>query len=301
MLNLKLLRVIRPHIVAGGFLGYLVGVLFSLNMGGSISIPALVLGYLIVLFMDLSTHFNNDYFDIEIDKSAPFKPFGNTNQFIENPELMKTALYVSGLCSLTSLACVTLLVMIGVNRVLFFPVILFNLLGWMYSAPPVRLHSRRLGEITIAVGTGFCIPAVGYIITQGGLDHEFTIFSVPLMLYGFILSLCLQIPDYEVDKAMNKNTLVGLTGRKSVYFLVLLSSILASGVYHTIFSSGPNLLSYVPWISTIPLVSSLITSVKLSGSQEQAKLFTKINITALFIFITGLNLLLVLGLVTIIS
>lgn len=296
MINLKLLKVIRPHIVAGGFLGYLVGILFSLNKGGHISLPSLVLGYTIVLFMDLSTHFNNDYFDIEIDKSAPFKPFGNTNQFIENPELMKTALYVSGLCSIFSLLGASLFVLNGVNRVLFFPVVLFNLLGWLYSAPPVRLHSRRLGEVTIAIGTGFCVPAVGYIITQGGLDQDYVLFSIPLMLYGFVLSLCLQVPDYEVDKAMGKKTIVGLTGRKTVYFVILLSTIVATGINQTFFSVSSILLSYIPWISVIPLISSLLTSLFLSDSSAHAKLFTTINIISLFIFLTGLNILLILGL-----
>ena len=80
---MKLLHVVRPHIIVGGFLGYVAGVLYGLTTGGVTDWTGLIVGYLIVLFMDLSTHFNNDYFDVEADQHQPFKPFGNKNIFIQ--------------------------------------------------------------------------------------------------------------------------------------------------------------------------------------------------------------------------
>jgi 1,4-dihydroxy-2-naphthoate octaprenyltransferase len=243
-----------------------------------------------VLFMDLSTHFNNDYYDVDVDRSAPFKPFGSVNQFIENPNLMDSGLLVSAACSFISLFIASTHVIIGTSWQLLGFVVLFNVLGWLYSAPPVRLHSHRLGEVTIAVGTGLCVPAVGYLVSQGIVDQLFTLFSVPLVLYGFVLSLSLQIPDYEVDKSMGKNTIVGLIGRKWTYLLVLLSCLMASGIYFVYIS----FLSEAVWLSMVPLVSSVGCLLALSDSPKHARLFTKINISALFLFLFGLNLILLL-------
>ena len=184
MVDLRLLKVIRPHIVAGGFLGYSVGLLFSLSRGGVTSWVNFDLGYLMVLFMDLSTNFNNDYYDVEVDRSAPFKPFGSVNQFIENPKIMDSALLVSAACSIISLLIASTQVIVGVSWHLLGFVVLFNVLGWLYSAPPVRLHSRRLGEVTIAVGTGLCVPAVGYLVSQGIVDRLFVSFQFHLFYLG---------------------------------------------------------------------------------------------------------------------
>jgi 1,4-dihydroxy-2-naphthoate octaprenyltransferase len=277
--------------VAGGFLGYLVGVLFSLYKGADVSRTGFTMGYLIVLFEDLATHFNNDYYDVEVDRQAPFKPFGSVNLFIEQPELMDSAFLAAVGFSALSLLFASAMVLMGSNRDLLVVVVLFNILGWLYSAPPVRLHSRRLGEITIAIGTGFCIPAVGYIVAQGRIDSVFTMFSVPLVLYGFILSLSLQVPDYEVDRAMNKNTVVGLIGRKKTYFVVLLSAIAASGTYFLLFPNVTAYISMVSWVSLVPFASSLASVLFLSDSPEHARLFTKLNISALFLFLVTLDIL----------
>jgi 1,4-dihydroxy-2-naphthoate octaprenyltransferase len=37
-----------------------------------------------------------------------------------------------------------------------------NLVGWFYSAPPLRLAYRGLGEFSTAATVGFLVPAMGY-------------------------------------------------------------------------------------------------------------------------------------------
>lgn len=295
MVDLRLLRVVRPHIVGGGFLGYMVGALFSLNTGGSVSWTRFVLGYLVVLFMDLSTHYNNDYYDVEIDRRAPSKPFGSVNLFIEHPELRGSAFLVAVGSSVFSLLIASALALTGASWHLLSVVILFNVLGWLYSAPPARLHSRRLGEVTIAVGTGFCVPAVGYIVTQGGVDDTFLMFSAPLVLYGLVLSLCLQMPDLETDQALGKFTMVSLIGRRLSYLLVLLSSVAASACY-LILLPKTGVFWVMQLVSLAPVASSLLSVLLLNDSQAHARIFTKVNVSTLFLLLVGLDIVLLWGL-----
>jgi len=294
MADLRLLRVIRPHIVAGGLLGYLAGALYALSLGGAAPAAVLALGYLTVFLMDLSTHYNNDYYDVEIDRHAPFKPFGSVNLFIEHPDLRGSALLVALGASALSLLVASALVLVGSTWHLLAVVALFNVLGWLYSAPPVRLHSRRLGEVAIAVGTGFCVPAVGYIVAQGGLDGAFALFSAPLVVYGFVLSLCLQVPDLETDRTLGKLTLVGLIGRRRSYILMLLCSVAASACYFLLLPKT-GVFWMMPLISLIPFVASLLSVLFLDDSQAHAKLFTRVNVSALFLLLVGLDAALLLG------
>ena len=289
---MKLLHVVRPHIVLGGFLGYVAGVLYGLTMGGATDWTGFIVGYLIVLFMDLSTHFNNDYFDVEVDQHQPFKPFGNKNIFLEHPELMKTSLYTAVASTIISLTLAIIMIR-EASWHLLATAALFNILGWLYSTPPVKLSSRRLGEATIAIGTGFCVPAVGYIVATGRLTDVFTPFMVPLVLYGYVLSLCLQIPDYEVDQKMGKNTIVGLIGRKKTYILILSIAVIAA-LNSFMFLPTSGILVWLRWATLVPLVVAL-SGILLSGSHEDAKRYTMLNVSGLFIYLIIVDIVLFLG------
>jgi len=161
---------------------------------------------------------------------------------------------------------------------------------------PSRLNSRGLGEVTIAVGTGFCVPAVGYIVARGVIDDVFLLFSVPLVLYGLVLSLCLQVPDLESDQALGKRTLVGLIGRRYSYLLVMLSSVAASVSYFILVPDVTGVFWVMPLISLVPVVSCLVSVLLLNDSRAHALVFTRVNVSALFMLLVGLDAALLLGL-----
>jgi 1,4-dihydroxy-2-naphthoate octaprenyltransferase len=296
VVDVRLLRVVRPHIVVGGFLGYSLGALLALNAGGGLTWAGFLLGYLIVLFGDLSTHYNNDYFDVEIDRDAPPKPFGTLNVLVEHAELRTPALYASAGFTVLSVAAASVAVLAGSPMYLLLLVATANLFGWLYSAPPPRLNSRGLGEVVIALGTGFCVPAVGYIVARGAVDGVFLLFSAPLMLYGFVLSLCLQVPDIESDRAMGKRTLAGVVSRRGSYLLVLVSSVAAFAWIVFLVPDVTGLLWAVPLISLVPVASSLFSVLLLNDSRVHARLFTRVNVSALFLLLVGLDAALLLGL-----
>ena len=113
------------------------------------------------------------------------------------------------------------------------------------------------------------------------------------MLYGFILALCLQVPDFEVDRAMGKNTVVGLIGRRRTYLLVLLCAVAASVTCFRFFPDA-GFLGGVQWVSLVPAASSLLSVLFLSGSPEHARVYTMVNVSALFGFLSALDIILLL-------
>jgi 1,4-dihydroxy-2-naphthoate octaprenyltransferase len=284
------LRIIRLHIVAGGFLGYCLGVLLAMLMGGKMSFETFALGYLVVLFGDLATHFSNDYYDVDIDRNAPSKPFGGSNILVVHPEIRPLA--IGGAIFLSSGSLLAAILMVSTfdsPPLLLYLVAITNLFGWLYSTPPVSLNARGLGEVTIALGTGLSIPAVGYVVTLGYIDLAFLTFSVPLIFYGLILSLSLELPDLEVDREYGKMNLVVLMGRRKVTFIILLASILASAFFVFFATVDFDKFWILPILSLSPIVASLSGYLTHSDSQLKANHISRINISALFLFLVVLD------------
>ena len=285
-----LARVMRPHIVAGGFLGYLLGALLALNLGGGFNPVHFALGYAVVLAGDLSTHFSNDYFDVEIDRDSPPKAFGRSNALVAHPGTRPAALSTAIFFSAAALTVAAFMVVMGVSP----PTLLWVAasavaLGWMYSSPPARLNARGLGEATIAVGTGFAVPAVGYVAAAGVLDDTLLLVSVPLMLYGFVLSLSLELPDMEVDRSHGKKTIVVMLGRRRAALLAVLVTAVASMIF-TVSPAGRVDGSWlVPLFSLAPLAAALSgVTASLDDPEDVDRVSARI-IAALFLFLLAFD------------
>jgi len=86
---------------------------------------------------------------------------------------------------------------LGYPSLLLVLVIGNNLLGWLYSAPPFRLNSSFIGELVLALGTGFTVTAVGFLVIMGQLSGSFLWWSEESgcniglearCLFGFVFS-----------------------------------------------------------------------------------------------------------------
>ena len=287
---MTLARVVRPHIVAGGFLGYLLGALLALNHGAGFNPVHFALGYAVVLAGDLSTHFSNDYFDVEIDGDSPPKAFGRSNALVEHPRARPAALGAAVFTSAVALTVAAYMVASGVSPpTLMWVAAAAVVLGWMYSSPPARLNAHGLGEATIAVGTGFAVPAVGYVASAGALDDTLLLASLPLMLYGFVLSLSLELPDMEVDSSHGKRTLVVALGRRHSVLLAVLATAAASMIFAASPAGRVNGSLMPPLFSMAPLAAALSgLTARLDDPVDADRVGARI-IAALFLFLLAFD------------
>ncbi len=284
-----ILKIIRKHIVAGGFLAFTLGALLALTNGGNFNFSTFVLFYLIVLFGDLSTHYSNDYYDFKGDQiTVKSKFFSGKKILVKNPELLPFALKTSVIFTALSimLACFAVTLKAASIELLLIA-LAANLLGWMYSAPPIRLISRGFGETAIAIATGFAIPAVGYLSVNSNLDLWFAYFALPFMLYGFMLSLSLQAPDIEADQKGGKNTFSTRKGERFVFAFILSLAFAASLLfilYAWLFESSINLW-LIAAFSFVPLTAGLIGFLFVYR-RKGLNFFGTINVLSLFMFNT---------------
>ena len=102
------------------------------------------------------------------------------------------------------------------------------LIGYLYTAPPVRLVARRgLGELGIALAFGPLVTAgVVYVLTQTLTPMAFLI-GLPVGLLTANILLINEFPDAESDASTGKNHLVVTFGKAYASFIYLGILILA--------------------------------------------------------------------------
>jgi 1,4-dihydroxy-2-naphthoate octaprenyltransferase len=226
----KLLRLARLQFLVAGVALFVFGALVAILLGSPFSWGRLLLGCLIVLPAQLSVNFGNDYFDVVSDQpdGGTFIS-GGSGILLQYPELRATVKWI-----IISLIVFSLGMGILFQQLYSFPiwmlgvVILGNLLGWMYSAPPFRLVERGLGELCLTFVAGFLLPATGYLSLRSSPDFAGAIFLLPLLCYGMVFTLSVEIPDLEVDRLGHKRTWVVRAGRRFGFILVGLLLLVAT-------------------------------------------------------------------------
>jgi 1,4-dihydroxy-2-naphthoate octaprenyltransferase len=229
----KLLKLARLQFLVAGLALFLFGALVAVLVGAPFEGIRLLLGCLIVLSAQLAVNFGNDYFDTKSDQlDGGTLISGGSGVLLQHPELRVSVRWI-----VTSLIVFSLIMGLVFHQVYSYPfwmfgfVILGNLFGWMYSAPPFRLAERGLGEVCFTVVIGFLLPMTGYLTLRGAFDSAGALLLIPLIFYALVFILSVEIPDLEGDRLGNKKTWIVRTGRRLGFTMIGLSLIAATGYF----------------------------------------------------------------------
>ena len=240
----KVLQLARPHFLLASLVLFIMGAAWAVILGAEPGVNKLLWGYLIVFCAQLSVSFSNDYFDAETDRlGGPSLFAGGSGILVGNPELKAPARRVAIGLILLSLVLGFFFTIHYAYPIWFFGLIIIgNLLGWFYAAPPIRLSSRGLGEISTCIIAGTFLPGMGYLAAAGTLDGNGFVIMIPLLLIGLAFILSVEIPDMEADQQGGKWTWVARKGR-AFGFRVVGILLLAVAAYYFL----------VPFITAKPL------------------------------------------------
>ncbi|HTM43526.1 MAG TPA: prenyltransferase [Polyangiaceae bacterium] len=205
----------RPQFLVGGLVFYALGAALAAIDGASFDWHRYAWGQLFVSTTQLMTHYSNDYFDLEADRanSTPTRWSGGSRVLPSGairPGAALAAAIVLGVCALVT----TLALAARVQRApLVEPLALLMVaLSWSYSAPPLRLLARGLGELTTALVVTLLTPLLGFYLQRGAMSPLPFLASAPLCGLQFAMLLTIELPDAVGDAAANKRTLVVLWG-----------------------------------------------------------------------------------------
>ena len=211
----RLLRLTRPQFMLASLALFIIGAAWAVILGAHASLPRLLLGYLVILPAHLSNSFSNDCFDVQADRlGSPTLFSGGTGVLVKHPELRMPAMWIAIALTACSLVMGILFVLLYSYPFWFLGLVLLgNLMGWFYSAPPLRLAYHALGEVSTVLIAGLLVPGMGYLVTRGYGHGDGLFIMIPLAFFALAFILAVEIPDMEADRLGHKNTWVALRGR----------------------------------------------------------------------------------------
>lgn len=227
---------------------------------GYFSWPLFIITIVALFFANIGTNFTNDYYDYKsgvdvIDKGREFKRGSEV--------LLKSGLNAR-VVLLSAMVCLSITAAIGLYLVaaVDWRIILFGLVGifitYFYTAPPVKLGYRGLGELACWVGCG-PLPVIGtYFVLSGHIGASAVAISIPVGLLVAAILYIGNVPDAEADASVGKRTISVRLGRRMVRVLgpVWYAAIYLSVILGVVAGALP------PWtllgLLTLPLVIKLL-------------------------------------------
>lgn len=122
--------------------------------------------------------------------------------------------------------------------------------GWAYSAPPLRLCARGLGEPAVAVGFGVLIPLGTAYVQLGRLSPTAFWAALPFAVFIMLVLYINQFPDVRSDAATGKRNWVVRLGPDRARFGYPLLALFA----YTLLVIGV-VLGPLPWLALLGLAT----------------------------------------------
>jgi 1,4-dihydroxy-2-naphthoate polyprenyltransferase len=215
----------RPKFFTASVLPMLLGSAWGWIEVGAFDAVAFIFGLASTVFVHASANVLNDVFDglngnDSLNDGRIF-PFTGGSRFIQNGVLDTgqmakwgcVLLFLGALCGLALTAHK------GAD-VIWFGVVGVGL-GILYSAPPLHLSARGLGELAVGVAFG-TLPMVGAAWLQTGqLNWDILILSVPVSMWVTAILLINEVPDATADAAVDRRTLVVRFGAENSRWIYL--------------------------------------------------------------------------------
>jgi 1,4-dihydroxy-2-naphthoate octaprenyltransferase len=165
--------------------------------------------------------------------------------------------------------------------------------SWFYSAPPIRLSYRGVGEFPHFIA-GLMNTACGYLILTGTIDLKLIIFAIPLSLHLLNVILLFEIPDREADIHGGKTNFIVNHGRKNSFLLITILFCTTSIYFFSLAIIGwySALINFY-LITLLSLIPSLISTILYVKKHYEQTIATKSAIkTAISLFLFSISMIL---------
>jgi 1,4-dihydroxy-2-naphthoate polyprenyltransferase len=206
-----LLRAARaPSLVAGAMPPLVAGALATWQ-GHAVSLLQLALCVLGIVALQAGVNLANDYFDdasgLDADPEFSSNPFPLGSRAIQTGALSRRAVLVfSGACFATGAACGVWLDTVHPGHTVLALGALGALLGWFYTAPPLRIAYRGAGElVTFALfGPLACLGTT--TVLTGGVNAAAGLVSTVVGVLAMAILYMHHFPQHDADRRHGKKT-----------------------------------------------------------------------------------------------
>ena len=238
----------RPNFLAASAAPVLVGSTLGYAVTGSFNFGLFILALIAIMALQAGANMANDYFDhISGNDWANnnVTPFSGGSRYIQQGILSPKTVLLAALVALAAGSAIGLIIVLLTKSLLILIIGVIGLLGgFFYTAPPIKLGYRCVGEFVIALLFGL-LPVFGsYYLQTGKID---IIPLLPAAIVGvliFLIILINEFPDLAADASVNKKTLIvrlGVPAAVWIYRITLISGFIFAAamlIYHAMFFAG---------------------------------------------------------------
>jgi 1,4-dihydroxy-2-naphthoate octaprenyltransferase len=282
------LKAVRFQFYPMTWIAYATGAFAAGKLGYGFSWLTFWMGYLLIFLIELATVYINEIHDYDTDLvNKQYGPFNGGSRVLVTGELSANKLKTAVFRIISALPFVFISLWLISGATLAPMLIIFTALCVMafgYTAKPLTLSYRTMGELTVGLTHSFMVILCGFIFQGGDYSNPFPwLLSIPLF-FSILPSITLSgIPDREADQMVRKHTLAVRFGQNTAAAIAIGSTVLAllSSFYlyvHDLLPGAYSLALIFPALHAFFLIRELLRYI---GSQAKPKRITKLMILSL--------------------
>ncbi len=246
-----LVRLGRPKFLPYSAVLYALGATVAVHRGIPIAIGPYLHGQLFIWCTHLMTHYCNEYFDLEADREnrAPTPMTGGSRVLVEGLLPPAVALQAALVLLFLSVGLLSGMPSAGARAIGCGMLAL----AWFYTAPPLRLNYRGLGEVSVSLVLNVATPLLAYQLQAGPMDARLAFVLLPGAVVQVVRMMIMNLMDHDGDLAAGKRTLVTVVGRARVKHVYLLGHAAAYGLSLVFLGRGLPVAAVILLALTAPL------------------------------------------------
>lgn len=257
------LTLFRLGATARGVLPFLLGAVIAWSQGKPIDLTVLLLATIAVLCIMLMTFLVNEYYDYDTDKAnVDYHMLSGGSRILTKGLIPRRhAIIAAGIFLSIAIVIGLLLYFYFQTGPLTLPLgAIAIIIGYFYTAKPLQLSYRGLGEIGIWFTCGWLATITGYYLQVGQLNTVVTLASLPGAISVFLVILVNEIPDIRSDKLSGKNTLAVRLGLEKTGILYIALIILCYvNIIAVIFFGVPVISAYLSVVLLPFIILNILT------------------------------------------
>jgi 1,4-dihydroxy-2-naphthoate polyprenyltransferase len=232
---------------------YTLGIALMPAGHGRIDMARYLIGLWFVWNTHIMTHLFNEYYDLEADRCNvnPSPWTGGSRVLVENVIAPITCLRLG----YATMALSLLIAVSCFSGVVLSIAALIIVLCYSYSAPPLRLETRGLGESTVVTVLNLLVPLLGMTLQKGSLsESHFALLLIPMGIVGFVRMMVMNMADRKGDRMAGKLTLVVRIGAQRSVLAYMAGQALSYGFVLYLYAVQYISLAQCLWmVFTMPL------------------------------------------------
>jgi 1,4-dihydroxy-2-naphthoate octaprenyltransferase len=231
---LLLLQELRAPFFTASIIPILVGAAVAWSESGEFSWFLFLLTLLAGVCVHAGTNVANDYFDHKSGNDEInveyVRPFTGGSRLIQKGLLSPRTVLVESLVLFAIGGAIGIYLTMVVGPAILVLGVIGVFCGFFYTAPPVNIAAKGIGELTVGVNFGILMTLGSYYVQTGRFSTGAFLASLPVAILIADVLYINEFPDFTADKAVGKKHLVVRLGKEKAvwgYLALTVSAYLA--------------------------------------------------------------------------